>query len=220
MKRLAFYAVILACALTVVIAQQAGKRSSDQRSQPDHLGDDDGGMVQIVPAGVPTEVQNKARVLPVMKSVRQVSIFLGTAWAEQPARGRERTLADLSERLGELQNNRVKVLPAAPSVEDFSDLSRTPINDLAIQRKLTEMLNNKSLPAPGRETVYVVFLAAGVNSMVGGHKGGSDYAAYHSLIHLDAGEVRYVVVPFNESAETQAAAAARAMIQTAFNPKD
>jgi hypothetical protein len=218
MKRLAFYALILAFALTVVIAQQAGKRSSDQRSQPDHLGDDDGGMVQIVPADVPVEAATKG-VLPVMKSVRQVSIFLGTPWAEATGRSRERTLADLSDRLDKLKNSKVAVLPPAPSIEDFSDLAQTPVNDLAIQRKLAEMLSNKALPSPDQDTIYVVFLATGVKSFIGTHVGGRDYAAYHSSVHLDSGDLRYVVVPFNESADIQATAAAHAIVQTVYNPQ-
>lgn len=223
MKRLALCTLILGFAVQALLAQQAGKGSNANaavRSQSDHLGDDDGGMVQIVPADAPAVAPAKAQVAPVMKSMRQVSVFLGTAWAEPVARSRERVLADLSDRLGELQNNNVTLLPASASVEDFSDLTKTTINDLVIQRKLTEMLNNKALPAPKSGTIYVVFLGAGIKSSVGGHKAGVDYAAYHSLIHTEAGEVRYVVVPFNENAERQAAAASRALIQTVFNPKE
>ena len=209
--------------LATAMAQQSGKSNNTNsavRSQSDHLGDDDGGTVQIVPADVPSEGPARAQAVPVMKSMRQVSVFLGTAWTEPAVRDRERTLADLRDRLGELQNNNVTLLPASASVEDFSDLTKTRVNDLLIQRKLTEMLNNKALPAPKSGTIYVVFLGAGIKSSVGGHKAGIDYAAYHSLIHTEAGEVRYVVVPFNENAERQAAAATRALIQTVFNPKE
>ena len=223
MKRLALCTLILALAAQAALAQQPGKSTtnSDVRSQAaDRLGDDDGGTVQIVPAEVPAVKQSEARVAPMMKSVRQVSIFLGTAWAEPAVRGRERTLADLSDRLGELESNKVNLLPSAPSVEDFTDLTKSVVNDLMIQQKLMQMLNSKAAPAPQAETIYVVFLGAGVKSSVGGHQGGVDYAAYHNLIRTDAGEVAYVVVPFNDSAERQAAAASRAVIQTAINPRD
>ena len=223
MKRLALCTLILGFAVQALLAQQAGKGSNANpvvRSQSDHLGDDDGGMVQIVPADVPAVEPAKEQVAPVMKSMRQVSVFLGTAWAEPVARSREGILNDLTGRLGELRNNNVTLLPATTSVEDFSDLTKTRVNDLFIQRKLTEMLNNRALPAPKSGTIYVVFLGAGIKSSVGGHKAGIDYAAYHSLIHTEAGEVRYVVVPFNENAERQAAAATQALIQTVFNPKE
>lgn len=223
MKRLALCTLILGLGLQTALAQQSGKPNvnSDARSQAaDRLGDDDGGTVQIVPVDVATAKQSEARVAPMMKSVRQVSIFLGTAWAEPAARGRERILGDLSDRLGELQNNKVNILPSAPSVEDFTDLTKSAVNDLTIQQKLTQMLNSKAIPAPQAGTVYVVFLGPGIQSSVGGHKGGVDYAAYHNLIRTDAGEVPYVAVPFSDSAEGQAAAAAQAVIQTAFNPRD
>ena len=223
MKRLALSILLVTLAVAMTMAQQTGKSNNTNsavRSQSDHLGDDDGGSVQIVPADVPSEGPARAQSVPVMKSMRQVSVFLGTAWTEPEARGRERLLGDLTGRLGELRNNNVTLLPATASVEDFSDLTKTRVNDLFIQRKLTEMLNNKALPVPKSGTIYVVFLAAGIKSSVGGHKAGVDYSAYHSLIHTEAGEVRYVVVPFNEDAERQAAAASRALIQTVFNPKE
>jgi hypothetical protein len=187
---------------------------AQQAAVGNRLSDDDGGMVQVVPVDAAT-APAKARTTPVMKSVRQVSIFLGSAWAEQETRIRERVLSDLSGKLGELQNSNITLLPASPSVEDFSDLSKTPVNDLAIQRKLSEMLANQSIPAADPATVYVVFLGAGIKSTVGGHAGGVDYAAYHTSIHVNDAEVRYVVVPFNENAERQANTAARAIVETA-----
>jgi AICAR transformylase/IMP cyclohydrolase PurH len=223
MKRLALCTLILALAAQTAVAQQPAKPkvNPDAHSQTsDRLGDDDGGTVQTVPVDTAAAKQSEAHAAPLMKSVRQVSVFLGTAWAERAARGRERILGDLADRLGELQNNKVNILPSAPSVEDFTDLTKSAVNDLTIQQKLTQMLNSKAIPAPQAETVYVVFLGPGIQSSVGGHKGGIDYAAYHNLIRTDAGEVAYVVVPFNDSAERQATAAAQAVIQTAFNPKD
>lgn len=211
MKNFAFCAyMIVGFALQTLFAQQT--------TNSDRLSDDDGGVVQIVPVDAPATTPAKSRTAPVMKSIRQVSVFLGTAWAEQESRGRERILSDLSGRLGELQAVHTIILPPGTSVEDFTDLSKTTMNDLAIQRKLTEMLTNKALPTPDPTTVYVVFLAAGIKSTVGGHVGGIQYAAYHTSIHVESGEVRYVVVPFTENAERQANAASRAMIETALDP--
>jgi hypothetical protein len=45
-----------------------------------------------------------------------------------------------------------------------------------------------------------------------------DYAAYHNVVNLDAGEVRYVVVPFQKDAQRQAETAVRAFVETALNP--
>jgi hypothetical protein len=211
MKRFTLCTFIMAgFAMQTMFAQQA--------AGPNRLSDDDGGVVQIVPVDAPATPPARTRTRSVMKSVRQVSIFLGTAWAEREARSRERILSDLTDKLGELQGSNTTVLPAAPSVEDFTDLTKTPMNDLAIQRKLTEMLMNKAIPAPDPAVVYAVFLAEGIRSTVGGHVAGVHYAAYHTSIHVDGVEVRYVVVPFNPNAERQAAAASRAIIETAFGP--
>jgi hypothetical protein len=102
-------------------------------------------------------------------------------------------------------------------VEDFADLKGS-VNDLAIQSKLVEMLEGKTLPAPDASTVFVVFLAPGVKSTVGSHTAGVHFAAYHNLVHVGAVELRYVVVPFSENASRQAAAASLAIVETVFNP--
>jgi len=80
------------------------------------------------------------------------------------------------------------------------------------------MLHNHALPAPAASTVYVVFLSPEVSSIIGGYQGGTDYAAYHNFFHADAGEVRYVVVPFNANAAAQLQATTKALIETALNP--
>ena len=80
------------------------------------------------------------------------------------------------------------------------------------------MLHNHALPAPAASTVYVVFLSPEASSIIGGHQGGTDYAAYHNFFHADAGEVRYVVVPFNAHAAAQLQATTKALIETALNP--
>jgi hypothetical protein len=225
MKRLILCTLFLAglFATQVVTAQKAVQPAAKPADLPvpttNFISDDDGGVVQIVPTDLSAAGPRKANAAPVMKSIQQVSIFLGSAWAEQNVRPREATLSDLTSHshLAPLQSNNVSVLPAASSVEDFADL-KGPVNDLAIQSKLVEMLESKTLPAPDASTVFVVFLAPGVKSTVGSHTAGVHFAAYHNLVHVEAGELRYVVVPFNENANRQAAAASLAIVETVFNP--
>jgi len=97
-------------------------------------------------------------------------------------------------------------------------LSQKSINDLDIQRKLSDLLQSKTIAAPSASTVYVIFLAPGTSSTLGGHKAGVEYAAYHNFVNLEAGEIHYVVVPFHADAERHSAAAARAFAETALNP--
>jgi hypothetical protein len=221
MKKLNLCTLFLAglFATQVMTAQKAVKPADLPAPTTNFISDDDGGVVQIVPADLTPAGPRKANATPVMKSVQQVSIFLGSAWAEQNVRSREAALADLTghAQLAPLQNNNVSILPAAPSVDDFTDLSKG-VNDLAIQSKLVEMLESKTIPEPDANTVFVVFLGPGVKSTVGSHTSGVHFAAYHNLVHVEAGELRYVVVAFNENASRQAAAASLALVETVFNP--
>src|SRR4029077_247873 len=112
--------------------------------------------------------------------------------------------------LAELQLHDIKTLLAASRLEDFSDLSKSRVNDLTIQQKLSDLLQSKAIPAPTAGTVYVIFLAPGISSTLGTHQAGVDYVAYHNFVNLEAGEIHYVVVPFHESADHHSAAATRA----------
>ncbi|SRR6266481_1967209 len=223
MKKLIFCILLLTVpAATALMAQQPAQ-PANAATQGNFVPDDDGGLTEIVPANFQGTTSRQSSALPVMKSVQQVSIFLGAAWGDQQVRSRQTGLIDLAARgnqpaLADLQGRKVEMLSAANKVEDLSDLSKTTINDLTIQRKLAEMLESKVIPLPAASTVYVIFLAPGINSTLGQSKAGADYAAYHNLIHLEAGEVRYVVVPYHNSADSHSAAAARALVDTAFNP--
>jgi len=224
MKRLVFYSLLFAGLATLAFAAQQGNKSADTPpANTNFVGDDDGGLTEIVPADPATQGPRASGAVPVMKSVQQVSIFLGAAWGDQQARTRQTGLPDFAGNrrelaLTELQNHNVEVLPTAPRVEDFSDLSKGLVNDLTIQRKLVEMLGNHALPPPAANTIYVIFLAPGITSTLGASKAGIDYAAYHNSLHLDTSEVRYVVVPYQENADRHNAAAAQAFVNTAFNP--
>jgi hypothetical protein len=160
---------------------------------------------------------------PVLASAQQVSIFLGAGWGDAQFRSRESSLLDVTASVGnahvaEMQKHNIKTLRAAPQVEDFSDLSQSKVNDLTIQQKLSDLLKSKAVPAPTAGTVFVIFLAPGIQSTLGGHQSGVDYAAYHNFVNLEAGEIHYVVVPFHENADAHSAAATRAFAEAALNP--
>jgi hypothetical protein len=220
MKRLGVCALCAAGILaTQVISSHEVTKADGLQLQTNFISDDDGGVVQIVPVGLTPSGPGKANTAPVMKSIQQVSVFLGSTWTEQSARNREAWLSDLAGHadLAPLHTQNVDVLPASPSVEDFADLKGS-LNDLTIQKKLLEMLESNILSAPNASTIFVVFLAPGVKLTVGNHTAGVHFAAYHNLVHVEAGELRYVVVPFNENASHQAKAASLAIVDTAFNP--
>ncbi|HEX4604266.1 MAG TPA: hypothetical protein VH724_09750, partial [Candidatus Angelobacter sp.] len=144
-------------------------------------------------------------------------------WGDQQFRSRESSLLDVtaatgSAHIAEMQQHNIKPLRAAPQIEDFSDLSQTTVNDLTIQQKLSDLLKSKAMATPKAGTVFVVFLAPGVQSTLGGLKGGVDYAAYHNFVNLEAGEIHYVVVPFHQNADSHSKAATRAFSEAALNP--
>lgn len=221
MKKIIFCFVLTASLMTLALAAQQGQKPAETpAAKTGFVADEDGGFTEIVPADPSTRAPRPSGASPAMKSVQQVSVFLGSAWGDAQIRPRQSRLRDLNatSRPADLRSHSVEVLQAAPPVEDFSDLSRTPVSDLAIQAKLAEMLKTGALPAPGPNTVYVVFLAPGVQSTLGAAKAGVDYSAYHNLLHVAEGAIRYVVVPFNDNADRHSAAALEALVSTVFNP--
>jgi hypothetical protein len=202
-----------------LIAQQAAQAA--ERAGRNYISGDDDEQVQIVPADLSSPGPRKFHGGAVLKSVRQVSIFWGSHWADSQVRTRETSLLDLPASDGtltnELQNNKIAIVRAAPSVDELTVVDGT-INDLAIQSKLAALLRTKTIPAPGTGTVYVIYLGPGINSSLGSHKGGINYLAYHNDVHLEDGEIDYVVVPYHADAATHRAAAGRAFVEAVLNP--
>jgi hypothetical protein len=222
MTKFAFCTLLLCGLVTgILMAQQAA--TVDRPAEPNFVFDDDGGKAQIVPADFSIAGPKTFHGGAVLSSARQVSIFLGPGWGNQQVRPRQTPLLDVASgnqnpHLAELQKHNIKTLRAAPLFEDFSNLGHPAINDLTIQQKLSDLLQSKAIPAPASGTVYVIFLAPGIESTLGGNKAGVDYAAYHNFVNLEAGEIHYVVVPFHQDVQQHAAAAARAFAETALNP--
>jgi hypothetical protein len=222
MKKFALGILLLCGTVTCVLAAQQ-QAAVDRPAEPNFAFDDDGGKAQIVPVDLSVAGPKTFHGGPVLASTQQVSIFLGAGWGDAQVRGREASLLDVAASAGntqvaELKQHSIKTLRAAPKLEDFSDLSQSKVNDLTIQQKLSDMLKSKAIPAPAARTVFVIFLAPGIQSTLGGLQGGVDYAAYHNFVNLESGEIHYVVVPFHENAATHSAAATRAFAEAALNP--
>ena len=222
MKKFALGILLLCGTVTCVLSAQQ-KASVDRPTEPNLAFDDDGGKAQIVPVDFSVAGPKTFHGGPVLASAQQVSIFLGSAWGDTQVRGREASLLDITASSGnaqvtEMKQHSIKTLRSAPQIEDFTDLSQSKVNDLTIQQKLADMLKSKAIPTPTAGTVFVIFLAPGIHSTLGGLQGGVDYAAYHNFVNLEAGEIHYVVVPFHENAATHTAAATRAFAETALNP--
>ena len=209
------------CAAQAPSANQ-GARTLDRPGPVNYIFDDDGGAVQVVPADLAPSGPRTFHGGLVMKAVQQVSIFLGSGWSNAKPRSRRGPLSDLLPEPAsspDLQKQNVKTLRALPMYEDLSDLSQGPANDLTIQRKISDLLQARAIPAPSPRTVFVIYLAPEVVSTIGGQQAGIDYAAYHNFVNLEAGEVFYVVVPFHENTTRHLGAAQRALVEAALNPR-
>lgn len=222
MKKFVFWILLLCGSVSCVLAAQQ-RAAVDRPSEPNFAFDDDGGKVQIVPPDFSMAGPKTFHGGPVLASTQQVSIFLGAGWGDQQIRPRESSLQDITATAGsahvaEMQKHNIKTLRASPQLEDFTDLSKVTVNDLTIQQKLSDLLKNKAIPTPKAGTVFVVFLAPGVQSTLGGLQAGVDYVAYHNFVNLEAGEIHYVVVPFHQNADNHSMAATRAFSEAALNP--
>jgi hypothetical protein len=215
--------ILLLCGTVSCLLAAQQQATVDRPAEANFVFDDDGGKAQIVPADFSVAGPKTFHGGPVLAAAQQVSIFLGAGWGDSQTRARETTLLDVTASVGnphvaELKQHSVKRLRAAPQVEDFSDLSQSKVNDLTIQQKLSDLLKSKAIPTPAAGTVYVIFLAPGIQSTLGVHQGGVDYAAYHNFVNLEAGEIHYVVVPFHDNADKHSTAATRAFAEAALNP--
>src|SRR5258707_2137220 len=98
MKRLVFGTLLLAGLTTAAFAVQQANNSAqaasslDRPTEPNFVFDDDGGKAQIVPADFSVAGEKKFHGGAVLKSAQQVSIFLGSGWAEQQIPGRQSCL--------------------------------------------------------------------------------------------------------------------------------
>lgn len=222
MKKFALGILLLCGTVNCVLAAQQ-QASVDRPAEPNFAFDDDGGKAQIVPVDLSVAEPKTFHGGAVLASAQQVSIFLGAGWGDAQIRVREASLLDVTAsaanmQVAELKQHSIKTLRAAPQIEDFTDLSQTKVNDLTIQQKLSDMLKSKAIPTPAAGTVYVIFLAPGIHSTLGGLQGSVDYVAYHNFVNLEAGEIHYVVVPFHDNADAHSAAATRAFAEAALNP--
>jgi hypothetical protein len=222
MKGLACSILLLTGLATQALMAQDRGKFGDTPATPLFVFDDDGGRVQIVPPDFATTEKKRFHRGAVMRSVEQVSIFLGGGWGDAATRSREAELCNLGAsgdaQFVNLHQHNISLLPHGASQEDFGDLSKDRVNDLQIQQKLGEMLQNETIPAPTASTVYVVYLAPDLISSLGAHTPGKDYLAYHNFVHVLSAELRYVVVPFDANADRQRAAASRALVEAALNP--
>ena len=231
-KRNAVLAVLLAGMICGISnGQQAGPRAGGDDLERGHaheeeaVYDDDGGRVFIVRRQQSLLESLAYHGGPIISEPRQYTIFMGAAWAGASNKARKASFADLMSGLDQasvdlLERCEVKTnsrtAASHEELQQFSDGSA--VSDLRIQAALSGMFERGSIPGPDPNTIYVVFLAPGIQSTLGEMFGGKHYVAYHNFFHLNVVQVHYVVAPFEMPRKAARSAATRALIDAILNP--
>lgn len=193
--------------------------------------DDDGGRVFIVRRGQTLDLSSlKFHGGEIISQPRQVSIFLGNGWSDPSNRRREASLAAIltglvgSTEAAELEERGVTSLALQPlQYEDTGQFqSRADgdqsVSDLDIQQALSTLLQSQRVTPPDGSNLYTVFLSPELQSTIGGLLGRKHYLAYHNFFHVDGGQVRYVVVPFEANRKAARAVATQGLVNAILNP--
>ncbi len=217
-------------------ARAAGRIDESHRPAPAVLAgapastvasDDDGGRVQIVPRFAPAAAAALSyHGGPVVAGGDVAAVFLGSAWREATNRGREAGLAEALVSRGTVDplqdprfglDDRELVVHAQ---EDLLDpLDTHLVSDLEVQRRLNRLVSGAT-SASEAPAAFVVFLAPGLRSLLGGHLiSGRDFAAYHNHFHAAGGVVVYVVVPYEPDASRWQSAARLGLFEALINPE-
>src|ERR1700674_1231342 len=163
---------------------------------------------------------------PVVTGGDVAAVFFGSAWREAANRNREAGLAEALVSRGAANplrdprfglDDRELVVRAQ---EDLLDpLDTHLVSDLEVQRRLNRLVSGAT-SASEAPAVFVVFLAPGLRSTLGGHLiSGRDFAAYHNHLHAAAGVVVYVVVPYEPDVSRWQSAARLGLLEALINPE-
>lgn len=223
---MALFGVARSQELLPVKGDSEAKGASSPANTEQPLFDDDGGRVFVVSRSASSLRSLSYHGGAVIAAPRQYNIFLGDAWSQPSFRARESAFSNLLTQKGaaldqsSLESYGVKNIyqPAESREQPFDFAAGASISDLQIRAALEGMLRTGVITAPDAETVFVVFLPAGVRSTLGTMVSGKHYAAYHNFFHAEQGEVRYAVVPYEAESKQARRIAARALLEAALNP--
>lgn len=187
--------------------------------------DDDGGRVFIVGRNAKSLENLSNHGGEAIVAPEPHNIFLGKGWIDPKARAGEAALAGLLATLDAGNEQALlerygvhNLFSSSFSYESSIGFANNSVSDLQIRAALAKMFADGELPTPSANALYVVYLAPGVRSTLGTMFGGKHYNAYHNYFNAEAGEVRYVVVPFDANKERLQQTARRALVEAIINP--
>lgn len=170
--------------------------------------DDDGGRVETYRRGEANRSIEFHGGAVIHAPIIQL-LFLGTQWNDAAKRALQQQIEKLAmpEKVSPAVIAGARVI-AAPS----------SVNDLQIQSAIDRAMRDGALPLRDENVIYLIFLGADVKSTLGDHRPARDYDSYHSHFNAHDTNIRYVVVPFDESAAAMNAAAAKSVVRAVINP--
>ena len=183
--------------------------------------DDDGGRVEIYHrshAAREIEFHDGAIVREPLVEL----LFVGSLWETPQMKTRAESLRRAIDHLSasdafNATHDRGVKTTALPITTRFLE-GGVKMNDLHLQVLIDKAMSKGSLPSRDENTIYVLFLAPDIESSLGDHHAGSDYASYHSHFHTQDVNVRYVVVPFDTDNKSMSDAAGVSLIRAILNP--
>ena len=217
-------------ALTLTLAGATAFASTRSEDRASHvlaptpglitLADDDGGRVEVFRSG------RAARTLTyhggaVVRDPNVQIVFLGD-WSSPFAAARRIELQQSVERISNspsFQSASAYGVRTAGLLVSARDLAAAgSLNDLRIQSRIDAAMTAGTLPLRDDNAIHLVFLAPRLNSTLGNRAGGRDYLSYHSHVQIHEVNVRYAVVPFDESLERSVEAALQSLLSAIINP--
>lgn len=217
--------LILLIIVAVSATVQAQKPKSRARSgdQSGAVTNEDQGRAYIITGDtelIPT-LGNQSNVI----EPQQSSIFVGKSWESASLRSREQTMGNLlahitdQAQLSSLDQSGIKNFFAATSQTEktIDDGGDGVLSDLEIQRMLSGMIADSSVPRPNGNTIYMVYLGSEIRSTLAEMVGGKHYLAYRNFFNVSGNRIQYVVLPFEQNPEVAKQIALRAFLAAALN---
>jgi hypothetical protein len=183
--------------------------------------DDDGGRVELYQrshAARDVEFHGGAVVRDPVVEI----LYVGDSWSKPELQARAAALraavdhVNASEAFIGTHERGVRASSLAITTRRLSGSAK--MNDLHLQSAIDKAMQSGSLPSRDENTVYILFLAPDIDSTLGDHRAGADYASYHSHFHAQDVNVRYVVVPYDADAKVMGDAASASLIRAIVNP--
>ena len=141
---------------------------------------------------------------PLLQNVQVFTVFWGTLWKSSTSAAglitqingffQDILVSPLIDQLAEYNTATQKIghgtLVGSTVITAAAPLGS--VTDSAIQTQLTNWIKANTVPSPGANTLYFIYLDPGIVSIMGGSKSCQSYCGYHSNV----GAVYYAVMPY------------------------